>query len=62
MGVGMHGIWGLALLAGNVWAILNISQSSVSNQMKVIWIVGVVLLPFLGLVLWYFLGPRGGKA
>jgi hypothetical protein len=27
-----------------------------------IWIIAVVLLPLLGLILWYFLGPRDGKA
>jgi hypothetical protein len=27
-----------------------------------IWIVAVALLPVLGLILWYFLGPRDGKA
>jgi hypothetical protein len=27
-----------------------------------IWTIAVLLLPVLGLILWYFLGPRGGKA
>ena len=62
MNVGFHGIWGLLILAGDVWAVLNISQSTVSNEKKLIWIIAVVLLPLLGLILWYFLGPRGGKA
>jgi hypothetical protein len=26
-----------------------------------IWILVVVLLPLLGLILWYFLGPRDGR-
>ena len=62
MNVGYHGLWGLLILAGDVWAILNIAQSSVSNEKKLIWIIAVVLLPLLGLILWYFLGPRSGKA
>jgi len=62
MNVGFHGIWGLLILAGDVWAIINISQSAVSNEKKLIWILAVVLLPLLGLILWYFLGPRSGKA
>ena len=57
----LHGIWGLLLLAANVWAILQIAQSSVSNEKKMIWIVAVILLPLLGVVLWYFLGPRSAK-
>lgn len=62
MNIGFPGVWGLLVLAGNVWAILNISQSPVSNEKKVVWIVAVILLPLLGLVLWYFLGPRSAKA
>ncbi len=62
MGFGIHGIWGVLLLAGDIWAIINISQSAASNEKKLIWIVAVILLPLLGLILWYFLGPRSSKA
>lgn len=61
MGMGFNGLWGLLILAGDVWAIINIVQSSASNEKKLIWIIAVVLLPLLGLILWYFLGPRDGK-
>ena len=57
---GYQGPLGLLLLAGDVWAILNIAQSSVSNEKKALWVVLVVFLPVLGFILWYFLGPRGG--
>jgi hypothetical protein len=59
--VGYNGLWGLLVLAGDIWAVINIVQSSVSNERKLIWILVVVLLPLLGLILWYFLGPRGGR-
>jgi len=62
MNIGYNGLWGLLILAGDIWAIINIFQSSVSNEKKLIWIIAVLLLPLLGLVLWYFLGPRGGRA
>jgi succinate dehydrogenase/fumarate reductase cytochrome b subunit len=61
MNIGYNGLWGLLILAGDIWAIINIFQSSVSNEKKLIWIIEVVLLPLLGLILWYFLGPRDGK-
>ena len=61
MNFGFNGLWGLLILAGDVWAILNIAQSSASNEKKALWIVLVVVLPLLGLILWYFLGPRSGK-
>jgi len=59
---GYGGIGGLLVLAGDVWAIINISQSTVSNEKKLIWILVVLLLPVVGLILWYFLGPRDTKA
>jgi len=62
MNVGYNGLWGLLILAGDIWAIINIFQSSVSNEKKLLWIVVVALLPLLGLILWYFLGPRDGRA
>jgi Phospholipase_D-nuclease N-terminal len=61
MYVGYNGLWGLIVLAGDIWAIINIVQSSASNEKKLIWILAVLLLPLLGLILWYFLGPRGGR-
>jgi succinate dehydrogenase/fumarate reductase cytochrome b subunit len=62
MNFGYNSILGLVILAGDIWAIINILQSSASNEKKLIWIVAVVLLPVLGLILWFFLGPRDRKA
>lgn len=61
MNMGYNGIWALLILAGDVWAIINIFQSSASNEKKLLWIIAVVLLPLLGLILWYLLGPRNGR-
>jgi succinate dehydrogenase/fumarate reductase cytochrome b subunit len=62
MNIGIHGLWGVLILAADIWAILNIFQSGASNEKKALWTVLVLLLPVLGLILWYLLGPRGGKA
>ena len=56
-----YNIWGLLILAGDIWAIINIFQSAVSNEKKLLWTLVVVLLPLLGLILWFFLGPRDRK-
>jgi len=58
---GYNGLIGLLILIGDIWAIINILQSSATNEKKLIWIVVVVLLPLLGLILWYFMGPRDGR-
>jgi len=58
MFTGYNGLLGLLILAGDIWAIINIFQSSEPNGKKLLWTLLVVLLPLLGLILWFFLGPR----
>lgn len=60
MNVQINGLLGLLILGADIWAIINIFQSGASNEKKALWIVLVVLLPLVGLILWFFLGPRGG--
>jgi succinate dehydrogenase/fumarate reductase cytochrome b subunit len=61
MNFGYHSLWGVLILAGDIWAIINILQSAAANEKKLLWIIVVVLLPLIGLILWYFLGPRNGR-
>ncbi|HEX2789177.1 MAG TPA: PLDc N-terminal domain-containing protein [Steroidobacteraceae bacterium] len=62
MAVEYRGLWGLLVLIADVWAIVNIVQSSADTGKKVLWVVLVIVLPVLGFVLWLFLGPRTGRA
>jgi hypothetical protein len=57
-----YSLWGVLVLIGDIWAIINILQSSASNEKKLLWVIVVVLLPLIGLILWFFLGPRDRKA
>ena len=52
------GLFGLLILAADVWAILNIFQSSSTTGSKALWIILVLVLPLVGVVIWYFAGPR----
>ena len=56
-----RGIWGLIVLIADVWAIVNIFQSGATTGNKVVWTVVVIVLPVLGFILWYFLGPKTGR-
>lgn len=62
MNTQFNGILGLLIFAADVWAIISIFQSGASNGKKALWIVLVVLLPVVGLIFWFFLGPRPGAA
>jgi hypothetical protein len=57
-----HSLLGILILIADVWANVSIVQSSADTGTKVLWTVLVVLLPLLGFILWYFLGPRTGRA
>jgi hypothetical protein len=52
------GIFGILILLADIWAILNVFQSSASTGSKTLWILLVLLLPLLGVIIWYFAGPR----
>jgi hypothetical protein len=56
------GIFGILILAADVWAILNIFQSSVTIAIKTLWIVLVIALPLIGVLIWFFVGPREASA
>ena len=58
MGIEIGGFFGLVLLVLNVWAIIKIVQSSASTGSKVLWVVLILILPLVGLILWFLLGPR----
>jgi hypothetical protein len=55
-------LFGLVVLIADVWAIVNVFQSGADTGKKVLWTVLVIILPVLGFILWYFLGPKTGKA
>jgi hypothetical protein len=50
---------GLVILILDVWAILKIAQSSASTGSKALWVVLVLILPVIGLIIWFFAGPKG---
>jgi hypothetical protein len=61
MNYGYPSVLGILILRRRRLGDINIFQSSVSNEKKLLWILVVALLPVLGLILWFFLGPRNGK-
>lgn len=58
MDLNISGIFGLLTLAIAVYVILQVAQSSATTGKKVLWIVIVLVLPLLGAILWWFMGPK----
>jgi hypothetical protein len=52
------GLFGLLVLIADIWAILNIFQSSESNGSKALWIALVIVFPVIGFIVWYVAGPK----
>jgi hypothetical protein len=52
----------LLIFVADVWAIVQVLQSHESTGTKVLWIALIALLPVVGLIIWYFAGPRGPGA
>ncbi|MEO3430951.1 PLDc N-terminal domain-containing protein [Pelagibius sp. CAU 1746] len=59
MGIEVGGIFGLLLLVADIWAIVKTVQSNASTGAKVFWIVLILILPLLGLIIWFLAGPKG---
>lgn len=52
------GIIGILILIADIYAILKIAESSATTGKKALWIALVLVLPVIGVVLWYLLGPK----
>jgi hypothetical protein len=61
MGFEISGLLGLIILIADIWAIVNVFQSSASTGKKVLWIVLILILPVIGLILWFFAGPKTSR-
>ena len=61
MDIQVSGILGLLILIADIWAILNIAQSGASTGSKLVWILVILLLPLIGLIVWWLAGPRAGR-
>ena len=57
-----YSLWGLLVLAAAIWAIVNIIQNSANSNTKILWTLLIVFLPLIGSIIWFFAGPKSGKA
>jgi len=55
------GFWPLLHLIALVYAAIQILGSSVDTTKKILWIVVVALLPVVGLIIWFLMGPGSPK-
>lgn len=51
------GLWLLIALSVNMWALISVLRSGTRPLWRIAWAL-VLLVPVLGFVLWFLLGPR----
>ncbi len=59
-GIGIGFIIALVLA---LWSVINIVQSDRTSPIwKAVWVVFVLYVPYIGFLIWLFLGPRATKS
>lgn len=54
----MGNLLGLVILVLDVIAIIDAVKSSLETSKKVLWIILILLLPVIGLILYYLVGKK----
>lgn len=54
----MGGLLGLLILVLDIIAIVDVLKSSLDTAKKALWIILVVLLPVIGMVLYFLIGKK----
>ncbi|MGL1834822.1 PLDc N-terminal domain-containing protein [Rhodocyclaceae bacterium SMB388] len=58
MSVEINSLFGLIWLLVVIWAIVKVVQSSATPLSKALWIVILLLLPVVGFIIWWLVGPK----
>ena len=54
----MQGILGLVVLVLDIIAIVDAVKSSLDTGKKVLWIILILILPVIGMILYFLLGKK----
>ena len=54
----MGGIFGFIVLVLDVIAIVDCAKSSLETKMKALWVVLILVLPLLGMILYFVIGKK----
>ena len=54
----MEFVIGLIIFVIDVWAIAKVFNSGAETLTKILWILLILILPVIGVIIWYFAGPK----
>jgi phospholipase D-like protein len=52
-----YSFWGLLVLVLDIVALVSLLKSGADTGTKILWVVLIVLLPVLGMILYFLMGP-----
>jgi hypothetical protein len=56
-----YSFWGLLVLVLDIIAMVSLLKSGADSGTKILWVVLIVLLPVLGMILYFLMGPGRRK-
>jgi hypothetical protein len=56
-----YSFWGLLVLVLDIIALVSLLKSGADTGTKILWVVLIVLLPVLGMILYFLMGPGRRK-
>jgi hypothetical protein len=60
--MGIYSVFGLLVLVLDIVALVKLLQSGADTGSKILWALLIILLPLVGMVLYFLMGPGRGKA
>lgn len=48
----------LIILGLDIWALMNVWGSAATVLAKLLWTILILFLPLVGMLIWYFAGPK----
>jgi hypothetical protein len=56
-----YSFWGLLILVLDIIALISLLKSGADSGTKILWILLIILLPVIGMVLYFLMGPGRRK-
>ncbi|HTK73061.1 MAG TPA: PLDc N-terminal domain-containing protein [Croceibacterium sp.] len=57
----LHSLFWILVVGLDIFAIYNVWKNTKSDAVKIGWLVGIVIFPILGFLVWLFAGPKDQK-
>jgi hypothetical protein len=56
-----YSLWGFLVLVLDIIALISLLKSGADSGTKILWVVLIILLPVIGMVLYFLMGPGRRK-